>query len=69
MSGENKGWMRQGEAFWRAYQEAWKCSDLNQRAYCEAHKLPLKAFGDRREKFRGAGHNKRTASCFIGGAG
>jgi len=52
MSGENEGWVRQGEAFWRAHHEAWKRSDLNQREYCEAHGIPLKAFGNWREKFK-----------------
>ncbi len=52
MPGENAVWVRQGEAFWRAHHEAWKRSDLNQREYCEAHGLPLKAFGNWREKFK-----------------
>lgn len=52
MSGENAVWTRQGEAFWRAHHEAWKRSDLKQRKYCEAHLLPLKAFGNYREKFK-----------------
>jgi hypothetical protein len=34
---------RYGEAFWRAHHEAWKRSDLNQREYCEAQGIPLKA--------------------------
>lgn len=37
---------RYGEAFWRAHHEAWKRSDLNQREYCEAQDIPLKAFGN-----------------------
>ncbi len=41
----NGAWMRQNEAFWRAHHEAWKRSDLNQRQYCEAEGIPLKAFG------------------------
>ena len=45
-------WRRQGEAFWRAHHEAWKRSDLNQREYCEAHAIPLKAFGNWRERFK-----------------
>ena len=44
MADEHRAWKRQGEAFWRAHHEAWKRSDLNQRQYCEAHGLPLKAF-------------------------
>ena len=43
---------RQGEAFWRAHHEAWKRSDLNQRQYCEAQGIPLKAFGNWRAKFK-----------------
>src|SRR5437764_13767685 len=51
MADEHRAWMRQGEAFWRAHHEAWKRSDLNQRAYCEAQGIPLKAFGNWRAKF------------------
>jgi hypothetical protein len=47
MAEENRSWGRQGEAFWRAHHEAWKRSDLNQRQYCEAEGIPLKAFGSR----------------------
>lgn len=43
---------RYGEAFWRAHHEAWKLSDLNQREYCEAEGLSLKAFGNWRAKFK-----------------
>lgn len=43
---------RYGEAFWRAHHEAWKRSDLNQREYCEAHDLSLKAFGNWRAQFK-----------------
>ena len=43
---------RYGEALWRAHHEAWRQSDLNQREYCEAHGLPLKAFGNWRAKFK-----------------
>jgi hypothetical protein len=42
---------RYGEAFWRAHHEAWKRSDLNQREYCAAQGLSLKAFGNWRAKF------------------
>ena len=52
MADEHRAWTRQGEAFWRAHHEAWKRSDLNQRQYCEAHGLPLKAFGTGGQKFR-----------------
>jgi hypothetical protein len=48
MADENRAWTRQSEDFWRAHHEAWKRSDLNQRQYCEAEGIPLKAFGNRR---------------------
>ena len=32
--------------------EAWLRSELNQREYCEAHGIPLKAFGNWRVKFK-----------------
>src|SRR5712675_899918 len=44
--------VRYGEAFWRAHHEAWQQSALNQREYCEAHGIPLKAFGNWRAKFK-----------------
>src|SRR6202035_5301857 len=43
---------RYGESFWRAHHEAWIESELNQREYCEACGLPLKAFGNWRAKFK-----------------
>ncbi len=43
---------RYGEAFWRAHHEAWRRSDLNQREYCGAQGLSLKAFGNWRAKFK-----------------
>jgi len=43
---------RYGEAFWRAHHEAWIESELNQREYCEACGIPLKAFGNWRAKFK-----------------
>ena len=52
MAGEHRPWTRQGEAFWRAHHEAWTRSDLNQREYCEAQGIPLKAFGNWRAKFK-----------------
>ena len=52
MVDENGAWTRQSEAFWRAHHEAWNRSDLNQREYCEAEGIPLKAFGNWRAKFR-----------------
>jgi hypothetical protein len=52
MADENRSRQRFGEAFWRAHHEAWKRSDLNQREYCEAQGIPLKAFGNWRAKFK-----------------
>jgi hypothetical protein len=52
MLDENGAWTRQNEAFWRAHHEAWKRSDLNQRQYCEAEGIPLKAFGNWRAQFK-----------------
>ncbi|MGE0769311.1 MAG: transposase [Hyphomicrobiaceae bacterium] len=52
MAEEQRSWARQHEAFWRAHHEAWKRSDLNQRQYCEVHRLPQKAFENWRQKFR-----------------
>ena len=52
MDGMGRRWVRRGEAFWRAHHEAWKRSDLNQREYCEAEGIPLKAFGNWRAKFQ-----------------
>jgi Transposase len=43
---------RYGEAFWRTHHEAWCRSELNQREYCEAQRIPLKAFGNWRAKFK-----------------
>ena len=52
MADEHRPRQRYGESFWRAHHEAWKRSDLNQRQYCEAQGIPLKAFGDWRKKFK-----------------
>ena len=52
MANEQRAWRRQGEAFWRAHHEAWKRRDLNQRQYCEAEGIPLKAFGNWRAQFK-----------------
>jgi hypothetical protein len=52
MADQNRLWARQGEAFWRAHHEAWKRSELNQRQYCEAERIPLKAFGNWRSQFK-----------------
>ena len=43
---------RYGKGFWRAHHEAWKRSELNQREYCEAQGIALKAFGNWRAKFK-----------------
>jgi Transposase len=51
MVDKNGAWTRQSEVFWRAHHEAWKRSDLNQRQYCEAEGIPLKAFGNWRTIF------------------
>src|SRR5437870_596329 len=47
---------RYGEAFWRAHHEAWCRSELNQREYCEAQGISLKAFGNWRAKFKAEPH-------------
>ena len=52
MSNENGSRVRYGEAFWRKHHEAWQQSALNQREYCEAHGIPLKAFGNWRAQFK-----------------
>ena len=51
MSSEIGSRIRYGEVFWRAHHEAWQQSALNQREYCEAQGIPLKAFGNWRAKF------------------
>ena len=52
MSNEIGSRVRYGEAFSRAHHEAWQQSALNQREYCEAHGIPLKAFGNWRARFK-----------------
>jgi hypothetical protein len=52
MADEYRTWRRQDAGFWRAHHEAWKRSDLNQRQYCEAEGIPLKAFGNWRAQFK-----------------
>ena len=52
MADERQSRVRYGEAFWRAHHEAWQRSDLNQREYCAAQNIPLKAFGNWRAKFK-----------------
>lgn len=51
MANENPSQARYGEAFWRTHHEAWRHSELNQREYCEAQGISLKAFGNWRAKF------------------
>ena len=38
--------------FWYAHLIAWQSGDMNQRAYCLAHNLPLKRFGNWRATLR-----------------
>ena len=52
MADDNRPHERYGEAFWRVHHEAWRRSELNQREYCEAQGIPLKAFGNWRAKFK-----------------
>ena len=52
MASEIGTWRRQDESFWRAHHEAWKRSDLNQRQYCDAEDISLKAFGNWRAIFK-----------------
>lgn len=52
MADEYRPRQRYGEAFWHAHHEAWKRSELNQREYCEAQGIPLKAFGNWRARFK-----------------
>ena len=40
------------EPFWRAHLACWRRSALNQREYCELHRLPLKRFGNWRAKYK-----------------
>ena len=61
---------RQDEEFWRAHHEAWKRSDLNQRQYCDAEGIPLKAFGNGVRSSKPS-HSPRSAAVASGfrGAG
>jgi hypothetical protein len=52
MTDERRRRVRYGEAFWRAHREAWQRIDLNQREYCAAQGIPLKAFGNWRARFK-----------------
>ena len=40
------------EGFWRHHHDGWTSSELNQREYCELHGLPLKRFGNWRDRFK-----------------
>lgn len=51
ISDGKRSWARQHGSVWRAHHEAWKRSELNQRQYCEAEGIPLKAFGNWRAQF------------------
>jgi hypothetical protein len=61
MSNEIGPRVRYGEAFWRAHHEAWQQSALNQREYCEAQGIPLKAFGNCEVQSRAAATGPQTA--------
>jgi hypothetical protein len=65
MSNEIGSRVRYGEAFWRAHHEAWQQSALNQREYCEAHGIPLKAFGTG-ERSSKPSRSHRSANCSTG---
>jgi hypothetical protein len=52
MVDENRRWRRLDAAFWRAHHEVWKQSSLNRLEYCEAHEIPLKAFGNWGVRFK-----------------
>jgi hypothetical protein len=52
MVDKNGAWTGSERSFLAAYHEAWKRSDLNQRQYCEAEGIPLKAFGNWRANFK-----------------
>ena len=52
MADQSPSRLRYAEAFWRAHHDAWHRSDLNQREYCDAEGISLKAFGNWRAKFK-----------------
>jgi len=54
MDEDGTPWTRRDEAFWRSHHEARQRSDLNQRGYCQAHGIPLKAFGNWRAHHDGS---------------
>jgi hypothetical protein len=55
-SGGRTRWRQLGSVTARCFggriNEAWQQSALNQREYCKAHGIPLKAFGNWRAKFK-----------------
>jgi hypothetical protein len=53
---------RYGEAFWRAHHKAWQQSELNQREYCVAQGIRLKAFGTGERGSRPS-PSRRRPSC------
>jgi hypothetical protein len=53
-----------GEAFLAG--AAWQQSALNQPEYCEAHGIPLKAFGNWRAQFKPRTAAAGRRSCCIG---
>src|SRR5271169_1706373 len=63
MANETVCRVRYGEAFWRAHHEAWGRSELNQREYCEAHGIPLKAFGNWRRSSKPNRSRRRPGCC------
>jgi len=65
MADEHRARQRYGEGFWRAHHEAWKRSDLNQREYCEAQGISLKAFGNC-GRSSWPSRSRPCASCSIG---
>ena len=55
------------EGFWRHHHEAWKQSPLNQREYCELHGLPLKRFGNWRDRFKAEDKVRQTGLLYRRG--
>jgi transposase len=52
------------EGFWRHHHDEWVRGTLNQREYCELHGLPLKRFGNWRDRFKGE-EKVRTAGLLY----
>ena len=53
------------EGFWRHHHEAWKQGPLNQREYCELHGLPLKRFGNWRDRFKAEDKVRQAGLTFA----